>query len=1039
MSRILKFKNPKIHEIINPVDGSKINIKYDKRYNKLTISKATLKKIISNTPINYVFNPKTVKYEKKKKLITKYEKLQELLRNNRDINNYSIIQNCPINITYDIPIFIDKNFNSFKLIVSNEYIKLFNIWIYALIQDAIYAINKNKTNIKEYAGSVIQLLYVVEANGATPRYTEIRQLDNAYNLNFKIQTQESKPYVILGYKITMIKSNNIFVDNVITDLKAFHPCNNLKFHQLSVASTSGSGLCIYETFRHIFNIKSLKYSRRENVDYREELYESLKNEGEDIEKSVKKGELVKSVCLLTKKYNKDVIIHFFGSHLTHDNVNKVYKIDGRKPIYINNGEVCDFTIDIINNHIDKMAFLYEIDKHVAPFRFVSMDISKSNKIKEKKNNGFVLKPHVVKKNIKPMGIIGFDAETFNDDDKMANAFNITVYGKCDNKQIEKSFYGISCVDEFVNYINEICIKMNNQKTRPTESIPPIYIYGFNNSKFDNLLIYKQLYNIDPNTEYVFTGNSIKYIKFNNVYIYDMHNFYTGSLADCAKAFKLSISKGIYPYKFPNANNLNYIGEVPPSNYWNNYNDYSEALKSWTIFDLKDITEKYCMLDSKLVYEIAIKHIENCSGIINNHQYDVRKCPTAANLALKMFTQCFLNEDIRQSPDDIIKCEKDAYFGGKTEVYKKRYIKRNGTYLSYYDINSSYPASMTKTMPYKFIKKVDLDNDNITINEITDHYLYNAKSEYLSNNKNYIPNLFVRNTDNSLMTYKNKPYGYHWGCELKEAINAGCKVSIKEIIMYEGKVIFKDFAEYFYNERRSIKISNPAKALFYKTVMNSLYGKFGQKSFTHSKICNNDDIARHINNDVTKLIDIKEIDNKICLIEYKGENDEYNNIGQLVRFSSYISALSRTNLCRVMRDVGYENVYYCDTDSIFTTKEPSSEFLDNNILGKWKKENENDIIDAEFLAPKTYIYKCANDEVVIKTKGANFKVETKNDKEVNELYNNIKDVNNGNKSDIKCELLMFNRSLAGIKIDNMERTIKTVHNKRIFNEEDSEAY
>lgn len=55
---------------------------------------------------------------------------------------------------------------------------------------------------------------------------------------------------------------------------------------------------------------------------------------------------------------------------------------------------------------------------------------------------------------------------------------------------------------------------------------------------------------------------------------------------------------------------------------------------------------------------------------------------------------------------------------------------------------------------------------------------------------------------------------------------------------------------------------------------------------------------------------------MLLIKYKSFDEEQNNIGNLIRFSSYITSCGRTTLSQGMRKVGFENVYYCDTDSIY---------------------------------------------------------------------------------------------------------------------------
>ena len=71
----------------------------------------------------------------------------------------------------------------------------------------------------------------------------------------------------------------------------------------------------------------------------------------------------------------------------------------------------------------------------------------------------------------------------------------------------------------------------------------------------------------------------------------------------------------------------------------------------------------------------------------------------------------------------------------------------------------------------------------------------------------------------------------------------------------------------------------------------------------------------------------------------------------------ITAIGRINLVSGMLDVGFENVLYCDTDSIFSTKKMSESLIHSTELGKWKLEDE--IKRALFLAPKMYCYETLN--------------------------------------------------------------------------------
>lgn len=71
----------------------------------------------------------------------------------------------------------------------------------------------------------------------------------------------------------------------------------------------------------------------------------------------------------------------------------------------------------------------------------------------------------------------------------------------------------------------------------------------------------------------------------------------------------------------------------------------------------------------------------------------------------------------------------------------------------------------------------------------------------------------------------------------------------------------------------------------------------------------------------------------------------NFIGSLIFISSYIASWARLNLIMGIVDVGFENIFYFDTDSIFTNKPLDDRFL-GNALGQWKCE-EDDIVEAFF--------------------------------------------------------------------------------------------
>ena len=140
----------------------------------------------------------------------------------------------------------------------------------------------------------------------------------------------------------------------------------------------------------------------------------------------------------------------------------------------------------------------------------------------------------------------------------------------------------------------------------------------------------------------------------------------------------------------------------------------------------------------------------------------------------------------------------------------------------------------------------------------------------------------------------------------------------------------------------------------------------------------------------------------------------------------------------MRDVGHENVYYCDTDSVFTTKAPSDHLVSQSELGKWKLECVEDkqknkylaeITDATFLAPKSYMYNIGDKYTCMKAKGQPSNKVT---------AEHFIDAEAGKEVSIKNDTMFF-RSLEGVQIRPQERSLSVVYNKRIFIGNDSMPY
>lgn len=973
----------------------------------------------------------------------RFDEILRMLRRRRVINTKKglIIQSPVIDIS---------NIHTWEDLVTNEDIQKVEREFKSFLKVAHNALFSDNSIIR----ADIKILYATEVEDYDKLPIEQRRLRYGYKLKYSSGRRDDngklvgtffgrgldmKKFIIsvdeqahsdftmvkLGYIISFATRGREINENKLRELKAFKPSSNRKYHELTSGSTTESKICIYESFLDITEKVSLKYMRKNN-ERNYVLDTMLKAEGKEIEICVKNGKLIESLELLTKKYDNEILIVFYVDKETDEK---------DLPILISKGKVESLESHDITKYIGKKAMLYEKNIHVAPFL-----VKKQSELEIKTNSktNFIMRPKELKvKDIEDRrikNILGFDTETFLDEVLMCKVFCITVYGKNKGKDIEKKWYGDKneCINGFIEYLNSICTRVDNKKSRPKGKIDNIYLFGFNNSNFDNLFIYDKLHDEDPGTDILFTASSIKKIKYNNIHIFDLNLFYPGSLDSVSKSFGLKINKGVYPYTFPNKNNLDYIGPIPDVKYFKSEDDYNLCLKelNGSEFNLKEITSKYCMMDSRLVYEIAIMHLDQSIQKIGDKYYDVQKCGTGAAIAKKAYNQVFQELDLKQSPDSIIEHERLRYKGGRTEAFKK-YFNGNdsGKRLYYGDINSSYPASMTLDMPYEYCKSMIFEDMVMENEDIMDENGYLAKVEYEGNDKDFIPNILVRSDDGSVIAVKNSDYAWHWGIELKEAILNNCKITVRECEFYSPEPVFKEYACYFYEERLKIKKSNPAKAMFFKLLLNSLYGKFGQKTFTKRQIVrDSEDMYKNLGED-NMLMNFTPIGEEKILMEYKTKGEEYHSIGKLVRFSSYIAACSRVRLSKMMRLIGHEHIYYCDTDSIFADVPFPKEYIDDNELGKWKYETAP-IIEGMFLAPKVYYYETEEGKSDKKAKGIKGGSIPKEE---------FKLLVSGIKKRYKQSNTMFYRSFDGIKIEETTRTLRTIYNKRIWDDNNSEAF
>lgn len=331
--------------------------------------------------------------------------------------------------------------------------------------------------------------------------------------------------------------------------------------------------------------------------------------------------------------------------------------------------------------------------------------------------------------------------------------------------------------------------------------------------------------------------------------------------------------------------------------------------------------------------------------------------------------------------------KDSYKGGWTQANKKylgkEVICNNSVSI---DINSSYPSVVRyKPLPYgvpilhKGLK--NLKDDELAILTIHfDGFKNNNKDDLIghiqcgalnteifkTNGTDYLHTNFI----DGKMVGTNKKSASHnykisiWNFELENLLETMSfyeyeKTYNKDLDIYyntdkikkgftvESSLVFKCNIGFFgeqVDEFTKMKIEgklegNNAKTSFAKLCLNSFYGKLASNPERMERMIkfNNEGLACFENTDVS----------------YLAEKKYYAS------FSSCVTAWARVNLRTTLYKIGYNNVLYFDTDSLYTKvnaeyiKNKCGDILHSTELGKWDIEKEYNKFKA--IGAKKYIY------------------------------------------------------------------------------------
>lgn len=351
--------------------------------------------------------------------------------------------------------------------------------------------------------------------------------------------------------------------------------------------------------------------------------------------------------------------------------------------------------------------------------------------------------------------------------------------------------------------------------------------------------------------------------------------------------------------------------------------------------LNQETRKYLKDDVLGLYQ-SIKKFEN--EIIN---LGGELKLTIASTAMDIFKRRFMKENwIFKTYPEHDNFVRSGYYGGRTEVIIKHL--KNGYY---YDINSLYPYVMKENFfpvgsPF-----------------MVDNYRYDPSDEGMIEIECYIPKdfnipLLPQHIDNMMLFTTGKISGVYPMPFLRKLKELNIDFICHRALLFGKEKLFEDYVKTLYEFR--LKHKNDALGLISKLLLNSLYGKFAQKIMRKNFFVNPSEIElmEYINNEI-EIFNYNEIKD----VWFYETTLDLNYI--LPAISAYVTCYAQLELYKYLENFP---VYYCDTDSIFTTAQIDT----SNEIGKLKLENK--IQEAIFLSQKLYAFITDQGEEKIIAKG-----------------------------------------------------------------------
>ena len=346
-------------------------------------------------------------------------------------------------------------------------------------------------------------------------------------------------------------------------------------------------------------------------------------------------------------------------------------------------------------------------------------------------------------------------------------------------------------------------------------------------------------------------------------------------------------------------------------------------------DSVDDWDVYCRRDVAVLIHAVLKFR---SLVIDNDLGAFR--PTLASQAFTAYRHRFMPEQILIHDDEeTLALERASYYGGRVECFHIGELRRK---LYYLDVNSLYPYIMREN---EFPTRLKWTDDAPTLSTLA------AAVE-----ESAVVARVTLDTETPAFPFRHKakltfPIGRFQTVlstpEISYALEIGAVAEVQEMAGYETGKLFVDYVDTLYALRQGYKQEgNSAFDFLCKIMLNSLYGKFGQKGGHWEEIRDATD-ADPLEWLGQETEDSPVVKHRVRLGKVQRLNRDIEASESFPAIAAHVTSYARRYMWSLIEQAGRENVYYTDTDSLVVNAQGRrrlASVVDSHALGRLKLEN-----------------------------------------------------------------------------------------------------